>query len=561
LARLTLTLLGGFHAQERVREMIARRLDRLGEPVQELVAVAAVIGREFDFALLHEASGLEETHTAGLVEQLVRHRILRAVGERFEFAHDRIRETAYRRLLGPRRQLLHRRVAAAIEAGQARHLDAHDLAIGLHYRDGEVWERAASYLRRAGLAAAARGAHREAVACFEEALRALERLTDSAVVQAEAIDVRFDLRNSLFPLGDDRRLYEHLHAAELLAERLSDARRRGWASSYMSNYFWRGADHRRAVEAARRALAIAATEQDRRLEVASNLRLGQAYISTGDYREAATALGRSVVSLEHDMARERFGLAGLPGAFARGFLAWALAELGEFARAIAEAEEAARMAEAARDPYGAAVAAYTLGRCHLGRGDLGRATAVLATGWSRALEADLPANADHLAGALGYAHALSGRAGEGLPLLERAVREGEATSRHFHSLSVVWLGKTELLAGHSDAARKLGEHALQLASERQERGNAAHALHLLGEAASSDARDLAAHDYHRRALAIAEELGMRPLAAHCHLGLGHLHGRAGRRSEAETHVQAALSRFRELDMFWRPEVRPPTDNL
>lgn len=540
---------------DRVRAVIERRLDRLSGPAQELVAVAAVISHEFDFALLHHASGLGEAAAAALVEELVRHRILHGLGERFDFTHDRIRETVYRGLLEPRRKLLHRKVAEAIETLHAGDIEPYHVTLGLHYREGERWDKAAAYLRRAGLAAAARAAHREAVACFEQALLALERLPASAPTHAEAVDLRFDLRNSLFPLGEDERLYEHLRAAERLAEGLHDSRRLAWASSYMSNYFWRTTDYRRALEAAQRALAIAATRDDRRLEVATNLRLGQAYISTGDYRQAATALRKSVASLGGEMAHERFGLAGLPAAFSRAFLAWALAELGEFAEAIAVAEESTRIAEAARQPYSVAVSDYTLGRSYLRKGDLARAIAVLEAGWKRCREAELPANADHLAGSLGYAYALAGRAREGLPLLELAVREAESTSRHFHSLSVVWLGEAHLLTGHPEAARLLGEQGLHLSSERHERGNEAYALRLLGEAAAHERADGTGEDYQLRALTLAEELGMRPLAAHCHMGLAALQRRTGRPREAADHATAVAALFRELGMSpWQESV-------
>ena len=236
----------------------------------------------------------------------------------------------------------------------------------------------------------------------------------------------------------------------------------------MSNYCWRSTDYHRALVAAQRAL-------------------------------------------EGEMAQERFGLAGLPAAFSRAFLAWALAELGDFAEAIAAAEESTRIAEAARQPYSVAVSDYTLGRSYLRKGDLTRAIAVLEAGWKRCRAADLPTNAAHLAGGLGYAYALAGRAGEGLPLLELAVREAESTSGHFHSLSVVWLGEAHLLAGRPEAARRFGEHGLQLSSERHERGNEAYALRLLG-----------GEDCLIRALTLAEELGMRPLLERCRAALAAL---------------------------------------
>ena len=99
-----------------VRELIARRLDRLGEMGRRVMAAAAVIGREFEFALVPPVAGIEEERAAEGVEDLVRHRLLREVGSRFELVHDRIRQVVYDDLLAPRRALLHRRAAQALEA-------------------------------------------------------------------------------------------------------------------------------------------------------------------------------------------------------------------------------------------------------------------------------------------------------------------------------------------------------------------------------------------------------------------------------------------------------------
>ena len=107
---------GGLTLPARVRDLVARRLDRLSARGQQLAAVAAVIGRRFDFTLLECASGLDERDAAEAVEEMVRHHVLRAVGNQLDFTHDRIRDVAYGRLLAPRRRVLHRAVADALEA-------------------------------------------------------------------------------------------------------------------------------------------------------------------------------------------------------------------------------------------------------------------------------------------------------------------------------------------------------------------------------------------------------------------------------------------------------------
>ena len=82
-----------------VRDLVVRRLDRLGARSQQVAAVAAVIGRRFDFALLHSASGMEERDAAEAVDEMVRHHVLQAVGNHLDFTHDRVRDVAYGRLL------------------------------------------------------------------------------------------------------------------------------------------------------------------------------------------------------------------------------------------------------------------------------------------------------------------------------------------------------------------------------------------------------------------------------------------------------------------------------
>ncbi len=92
-----------------------------------------------------------------------------------------------------------------------------------------------------------------------------------------------------------------------------------------------------------------------------------------------------------------------------------------------------------------------------------------------------------------------------------------------------------------------------LARERGERGHEAWVLRLLGEVASHhDRPDVATAEAHYgAAMTLASELGMRPLVAHCHLGLGELYRRTGESEKAREHLATALTMYREMDMrFW-----------
>jgi tetratricopeptide (TPR) repeat protein len=122
----------------------------------------------------------------------------------------------------------------------------------------------------------------------------------------------------------------------------------------------------------------------------------------------------------------------------------------------------------------------------------------------------------------GYALALSGHVDEGQALLERALERARALPFLFgHSQWVAWLAHTHLLAGRVDEARRLAEDSLTLSRRRGERGYEAWTLHVLGEVEARRGPDApAARAFHRQSLALADELGMRPLADRCRAALG-----------------------------------------
>jgi tetratricopeptide (TPR) repeat protein len=114
-----------------------------------------------------------------------------------------------------------------------------------------------------------------------------------------------------------------------------------------------------------------------------------------------------------------------------------------------------------------------------------------------------------------------------------------------------------LLAGRLEEARQHAAQAVDLARQYQQRGNQAWALWLLGESTARQASpevEPAAGHYHQ-ALALAEELGMRPLQAHCHRGLGTLYATTGQREQARATLSTAIELYRAMDMtFWLPQA-------
>ena len=158
---------------------------------------------------------------------------------------------------------------------------------------------------------------------------------------------------------------------------------------------------------------------------------------------------------------------------------------------------------------------------------------------------------------LGYAYALTGRFAEALPLLEQAVEQGIEQYRSFPSLGSTQLSEGMCLAGHLHEASDLANHALDLARTHQERSREAYTLRLLGDIAmhrNSPEVDQAETHY-QQALTLAEELGMRPLQAHCHQGLGTVYSQTGHSEQARAELSTAINMYRDMEMtLWLPET-------
>jgi len=173
-------------------------------------------------------------------------------------------------------------------------------------------------------------------------------------------------------------------------------------------------------------------------------------------------------------------------------------------------------------------------------------------------EADLPAYFLLVAAALGTAYTLSGRVADVVPLLTQAMEQSMATEMLvYQALCRLSLGEAQVSAGHLEEAQALAEGVLALAREHQGRGHQAYALRLLGDIATRreppESDQTVAH-YHQ-ALTLAGELGMRPLQAHCYLGLGTLYLKTDRPEPAHAELSAALTLYRAMGMtFWLPQA-------
>jgi tetratricopeptide (TPR) repeat protein len=443
-------------------------------------------------------------------------------------------------------------VGEAIEELHAAHLEPHCLTLGIHFRQAEVWEKVVPHMWRAGTQAVARSAYRQAVASFEEALAALEHLPETRETLMQAVDLHLAARRALYPLGEIDAMFGHLQRAEAGAVTLGDQRRLAEVLGNLTHYFWQVGELVRGLETGQRAVAIAEALDDLSLRVAADQYLGQVLLDRGAHREATVIFGRHVDELEGDRLRQHFGMAGYPSVFYRFLLGYCHAELGEFIDGVALGEQALRIAEEIDQPYARAMGCLWLGRIRLVQGEFAQARRVLEQGVEITEARQLGTLV--LVAALGYARAMSGQLPSGIPRLEKAeadVRESRSHNRL--ALVSVWLGGAYLTAGRLADAAEIAQRALALARDHHQRGVEGWTLRLLAEIAGhgSPPSGAGAEESYRQALALATELGMRPLIAHCHLGLGKLYRRTGKREQAQEHLATATAMYREMGMtYW-----------
>jgi DNA-binding winged helix-turn-helix (wHTH) protein/class 3 adenylate cyclase/tetratricopeptide (TPR) repeat protein len=533
-----------------VQAVLAARIARLAPEAQRLLQTAAVVGMDVPVPLLQAITELP----AVALQQGLAH--LQATEFLYEthrfpepastFKHALTQEVAYGSLLQARRRGLHARSVEALEALAPERVAEQVERLAHHAVRGEVWDKAVTYGQQAGVTAHDRAACREAVAAFEQALQALTPLPEDDATRVLAIDLRLVLVGVLGTLGEHGRRLALLGEAEALARACDDRTRLGQV------YRMTG-DHEGAMAVGRRALALAAVLGDSALQVQASYFLGQAYAIIGDFVRAAELLRWSVEAADKasdQPSTERIG--------SQARLARLLGALGAFAEGRRHGEEALRLATWAGRGLTPIMAHGCLGHLSLTPGDLERAIRVLEQGLARCHASGAQTWLQTIAGSLGFAYGLQGRLTAGRVLLEEgssdSLRTGDLQGQ---ACRVAWLSEVCRLAGRGEEAGQHARQALDLARQQQARGDEALAWYQLGvvQAYADPPNATQAEAHYQQARALAEALGMRPLQAHCHHGLGTLYAKTGPQKQARAALSTAMAMYHSMDMtFWLPQA-------
>jgi class 3 adenylate cyclase/tetratricopeptide (TPR) repeat protein len=320
-----------------IQDVLMARVDSLPDGAKEVLQTGSVIEREFSYEIIKRLMALPEQE---LLSHLSILKDLELLYERgifpqsiYVFKHALTREVVYNSLLLKRRTEIHEAIGKIIEELYRDRLEEFYETLAYHSFRGEDWERANNYNREAGLKAHSFSAYEEAQSYFEASLEALKKLPRTRDRILQDIDIRFNMRAALFPLGRHDEWANHVRKAEVLAKEIVDNTRLANSYNFLSTHYWIRGQHSEAISLCEEGLGLAESSGDFSVYITTMFHLGIPLLYTGEYKRQVKLHREVAQRLSGTAAFERYGLAGLPSVLARSFLSWGLAELGEFEEA------------------------------------------------------------------------------------------------------------------------------------------------------------------------------------------------------------------------------------
>jgi tetratricopeptide (TPR) repeat protein len=537
-----------------VQAILAARIARLAAADRHLLHVAAVIGKDAPFSLVQKIAGTSESDLKAALDRLQASELVYEVNAvlepTFTFKHTLTHEAAYASIPMDARRELHAATLRAIERLYGSVLTKHMGQLGLHAAAAELWHKAARYCREAGQQVFERSASAEAAAWFDRALAAVERLPDGPDKLTQAIDLRLDLHGPAVVLGELDSIAARLNEARHLAETLGDSRRRARVLAYLTNVLSLTGELRGAVEAGEAALSIPEANSDPGVEIIARNYLIQARFGRGEFSRVVPLLRSQLEAVAGLPIGERFGMPSLAAVYPWAWGAFTMAELGRFQEGEASGLEGLRIATEAKHPYSQIFAG--LGLCYFydRKGMFARAIEVGDEALTLCRTADVRNYYSLISLYLGLAYAGAARRRDALALLQEA-SDLSIKQNQWRGFTASLVGEALFLLGDVDEADRYGAAAFDFARVRGLRATEAWALRLLGDTQAARGESLRAAESYLQGLRLADALDMRPLVAHCHLGLGKLYRHTGKREQAREQLTTATAMYRDMDMgFW-----------
>jgi class 3 adenylate cyclase/tetratricopeptide (TPR) repeat protein len=547
--------------------LIGARVDRLSEPLLELLQAAAVLGDDSPRDVLREVASVPKSEFDARFEDLVRAELLYGTGTLkgdaagsqggFRFKHALIQEVVYKRLVRARRRALHGRAVDVIRAQYPERVAEHVERLAEHAHQAERWFECAEYHTLACVRAASRSSNDQAIVHLEGGLEALAHVPPGPERDRAAIDIRLTALAPLQPTGAHHRVVQLLREAEQHARSLNDGRRLAKISSQLSAGLWATAQYDQAMNAAQEALALAAALPGDQFALESSARYNAAmtHHARGEFDAALAILRELKQRFSGDAAHRRLGWAGYPSVFVRTFIISVNAMIGGFAEIESAYAEGRALAEELDHPFSRTMILEQYGMYLVVAGEAARAVAVLREALAVCEKDEVRTMYTPIASHLGVALLDLGELDAGRKLLEDAAAGATDLAGHYAiDYLTIGLADARLRTGDLASARETAERAVRDTEACGEVGFHVRALLQYAAVLSAlDGQRAQATSTYALAIDRARQLGMRPWVALAQHGLARLHELEGRSDAAADLLESALQYWRESNARARVE--------
>jgi len=548
-----------------VQAMLAARIDRLPADEKELLQTSAVLGKEFRLGHLKATASKKDEELERALSDLQLGEFIYeqpAAGDvEYTFKHALTQEVAYNSILSDRRKALHERAGQALEVLFAPQLGDHLDGLARHYARSGNLEKAAEYLRLAGLRAASRSAFTQAITQLKEGLELLRKLPANHRTLGEELATHIGLTATLLDYQGPGFLAEVENSAlraRAIAGELGDYDALLRAMHVLRLFYRFRQENEKSRLFAEETLATAQAYLPEAAGVA-HFGLGETLLFLGEFEQAlyhyeqARSSGKSVTNALNFDAR----------ALILAECALALWILGRPAQAADLSRQALPMARSDGSVHLILVVLWFSGLLHQWSGDstntMKEAEELLQLSNLRG-STTFSASA---AGLHGWAQAKEGRVRDGLLEMRRAVA---AHAEIGWSSTLGWGALAEIysMAGETSVGLKLIEKALEQVSRTGERIWEAELHRLKGALLLTESSEncAQAEQCFRKAVEIAQRQKAKSWELRATLSLARLLAQQGRRDEARLMLSETYSWFTEgLDTADLKEARALLDEL
>ena len=536
-----------------IQDVIMARVDSLPEGAKRLLQIGSVVGRESNHELIRRVTDFPEEELLSYLSSLKDSELIFERGvypnSTYIFKHALTQEVSYNSLLIKSRKEIHGKIAIAIEDLYRERLEEYFEILAHHCIQGENWQRAYRYNREAGLKALSSSDFERAQTYFEFSLDALNKLPSSKERIEQEIDLRFNMRVALFPLGRHEEWGNWVFGIESLANDINDDVSLANVYHLLSTLRWIQGEHKKAIEIGGKALDLAKKVNHFSYQVATMFHIGAYHFTVGDYLKSLEILQKVHERLTGDLAFELHGIAGFPSVLSRCFHILCNAEIGNFEKAEEIGRETIEIAEKAGQTFSLINAYGFVGMCYLRSGKVESALPFLEESWKLCHLLEARSLYSFTAASIGYAYILSNEPKRALNLLEEGTT-GENLNASWCGISypLTVLAEAYRMNGELDLAYETVHRGFQYADSRDERGWRAWAIHGMAQILADKSDTDKAKELYLHGLEQAHNLSMHPLVAHFHRGLSLLQLSLGQEKESQTENIKAREIYHSLGM-------------